>query len=198
MAVPVRLVASLCVVLAVGRAPTTQRQEQTKPQEQATPPEQAKPQRPVFRGGTQLVRVDAYPTSKDGHILEGLTADDFEVFEDGAPQKIDTFEFDRFDTWTPDAERKDPPTQQAAYDLAADPSWRVFVIVIDRAVYGTFEGQRVLRAPLHEFLDRDLGPKDLFGLLTTDNDWTDLTLGQTTTTADAILDSRDWLESPAY
>src|SRR5579872_113302 len=198
MAVRLRFVASLCVALAVSRAPAAQQSEQAKPPERAKPTEQAKPQRPVFRGGTQLVRVDAYPISKDGRIIEGLRADDFEVFEDGAPQKIDTFEFDRFDTWTPDAERKDPSTQQDAYDLAADPSWRVFVIVIDRAVYGTFEGQRVLRAPLHEFLDRDLGPKDLFGLLTTDNEWTDLTLGQTTTTADAILDSRDWLESPAY
>jgi len=155
-------------------------------------------QKPVFRGGTQLVRVDAYPTGKDGHIIEGLTADDFEVFEDGAAQKVDTFEFDHFDTWTPDADRRDPRTQQDAYDLAADPSWRVFVIVIDRAAYGTIEGQRALRGPLHEFLDRDLGPKDLFGLLTTENDWTDLTLGQTTTTADAILDSHGWLESPEY
>jgi VWFA-related protein len=157
-----------------------------------------KEQRPVFRGGTQLVRVDAYPTGKDGRILEGLTADAFEVFENGAPQKVETFEFDRFETWTPDGERKDPRTQQDAYDLAADPSWRVFVIVIDRAAYGTVEGQYMLRGPLHQFLDRELGPKDLFGLLTTENDWTDLTLGQTTTTANALLDRRDWLNSPEY
>lgn len=37
--------------------------------------DQPKSQRPVFRGGTQLVRVDAYPVSKDGRIIEGLTAD---------------------------------------------------------------------------------------------------------------------------
>ena len=33
---------------------------------------------PVFRGGTTLVQVDAYPT-KDGKIVEGLTKADFEV-----------------------------------------------------------------------------------------------------------------------
>src|SRR5262249_17859306 len=30
-------------------------------------------QRPVFRGGTNMVRVDAYPTERDGTIVEGLT-----------------------------------------------------------------------------------------------------------------------------
>jgi VWFA-related protein len=187
-----KLVAALCLALAVARTPTAQQQEQVKP------PEQAKPQRPVFRGGTQLVRVDAYPTGKDGRIIEGLTADDFEVLEDGKPQKVETFEFDRFDTWTPDGERKDPRTQQEAYDLAADPSWRVFVIVIDRMAYGTMEGQNALRGPLHQFIERNLGPKDLFGLLTTENDWADLTLGQQTTVANALLDRHDWLDSPEY
>jgi VWFA-related protein len=158
--------------------------------------EPPKPQRPVFRGGTQLVRVDAYPVGKDGRILEGLTADDFEVFEDGKPQKVETFDFERFETWTPDVERKDPRTQQEAYDLAADPAWRVFVIVIDRAAYG-LQGQHELRAPLHQFIERNLGPHDLFGLLTTDNEWTDLTLGQQTTVANAVLDSQAWLD-PDY
>jgi VWFA-related protein len=156
--------------------------------------EPPKPQRPVFRGGTQLVRVDVYPTGKDGRILEGLTADDFDVFEDGKPQKVETFDFERFQTWTPDDERKDPRTQQEAYDLAADPAWRVFVIVIDRAAYG-MEGQHELRAPLHQFIDRNLGPHDLFGLLTTDNEWTDLTLGQQTTVANAVVDSQAWLDA---
>lgn len=161
--------------------------------QQADAPQQRPP---VFRGGTQLVRVDAYPTGKDGRIIEGLTADDFEVLEDGKPQKVETFEFDTFQTWTPDGERKDPASQQASYDLAADPSWRVFVIVIDRAAYG-MAGQRELQGPLHEFINRDLGPRDLFDVLTTDNEWIDLKLGQQTTGPDSILDTKAWLD-PAY
>jgi VWFA-related protein len=162
-------------------------------QQQTDQPQQRPP---VFRGGTQLVRVDAYPTGKDGRIIEGLTADDFEVFEDGKPQKVETFEFDTFQTWTPEGERKDPASQQAAYDLAADPSWRVFVIVIDRAAYG-MAGQEELRGPLHEFINRDLGPRDLFDVLTTDNEWIDLKLGQQTTGPDSILDTKTWMD-PAY
>ena len=50
----------------------------------------AQSQQPI-RVGTNFVRVDAYPT-KDGRIVEGLVAADFEVLEDGVPQKIDSFE----------------------------------------------------------------------------------------------------------
>jgi VWFA-related protein len=164
--------------------------------QQSDPQQQQQQRPPVFRGGTQLVRVDAYPTGKDGRIIEGLTADDFEVFEDGKPQKVETFEYDTFQTWTPDGERKDPASQQAAYDLAADPSWRVFVIVIDRAAYA-MEGMHELQQSLHEFINRDLGPRDLFDVLTTDNEWIDLKLGQQTSGADAILDTKTWMD-PAY
>ena len=61
---------------------------QEKPQQPQQPP--------TFRTGVNLVRVDAYP-SRDGKIVEGLTAADFEVFEDGRPQRIDAFEFVRLD-----------------------------------------------------------------------------------------------------
>ncbi len=46
---------------------------------------------PRFRAGANLVRVDAY-VSKDGVALTDLTADDFAVFEDDKPQKIESFE----------------------------------------------------------------------------------------------------------
>ena len=46
------------------------------------------PQRPVFRTRTRLVRVDAYP-SRDGRNIDGLAAEDFEVFEDGVPQMVE-------------------------------------------------------------------------------------------------------------
>ena len=161
-------------------------------QQAVAAPTQAQ-QRPVFRAGAHYVRVDAYPTGKDGRILEGLTKDDFEIVEDGRPQAIENAEYVTFDTWTPDGERTDPRTQQDAYDLLADPTWRVFVIVIDPTAYG-LRGQYYLRAPLHEFIERNLGPHDLFGLLTTQNQWTDLQLAQKTAGADAVLDSRAWLD----
>jgi VWFA-related protein len=136
------------------------------------------PQRPVFRTGTSLVRVDAYP-SKDGRIIEGLTAEDFEVLEDGVPQKIESFQFIRYERNTPADERRDPNSQREGFQLAADPSYRVFVIYLDN-LHVDFTGSHAIRRPLVTFLNQVLGSKDLFGVLTTRHGINDLMLGQKT------------------
>ena len=45
----------------------------------------------MFRSEANFVRVDVYPTS-DGKAVLDLKAEDFEVFEDNAPQSVQTFE----------------------------------------------------------------------------------------------------------
>src|SRR3954471_16912127 len=90
-----------------------------------TPPQAQ--QRPVFRGGTHFVRVDAYPT-QDGKIVEGLKPEDFEIREARKPQRIDSFAFVNFDTFTAEAERRDPQSQRESFARAADPRYRLFVI----------------------------------------------------------------------
>ena len=150
---------------------------------QAPPPAQSPTQaqqRPVFRGGTHFVRVDAYPL-KDGKIVEGLTPRDFEVLEDGTPQQIDSFDFVKFDTFTPDAERRDPQSQREGFDMAADPRNRVFVILVDVAFVRDRTDIYYIQQPLVNFLDRVLGPQDLFGFLTSRNSAKDLVLGRKTT-----------------
>ena len=57
---------------------------------QTTQPNQPPPQ-PTFRTEANYVRVDVYPT-KDGAPIADLTAEDFEVLENNAPQKIEQFE----------------------------------------------------------------------------------------------------------
>ena len=153
--------------------------------------QQSEQRPPVFRAGAHYVRVDAYPTSKDGRILEGLTRDDFEIYEDGKPQAIENADFITFPTWTPETERRDPRTQEEGYQLAGDASYRVFAVVIDRDAFDMV-GWNVMHRPLIDFLERTLGPKDLFGLLHTRNEWRDLVLGQKTATARIDLNKRDW------
>ena len=46
---------------------------------------------PVFRSAVNLVQVDAYITDSQGNPVTGLTADDFEVREDGRSQSIAYF-----------------------------------------------------------------------------------------------------------
>jgi VWFA-related protein len=158
--------------------------------QQPVPPPTAAQQRPVFRGGTHFVRVDAYPT-QDGKIVEGLGADDFEIFEDGKPQKIESFDFLKFETFTSQAVRRDPPSQRAGFDLASDPRYRVFVVFVDFA-FSVEEGPHAplndianVQRPLAEFLDRVLGPQDLFGFLTSRTSVKDLVLGQKSTVTEA-------------
>lgn len=136
------------------------------------------PQRPVFRTGANLVRVDAYP-SKDGKIIDGLTVEDFELLEDGVPQKIESFQFVRYEQYTPAGERRDPNSQREGFELAADPAYRVFVIYLDN-LHVDFAGSHAVRGALITFLNRVLGRNDLFGVLTTRHSINELMLGQKT------------------
>src|SRR5262247_3960742 len=49
------------------------------------------PQPPVFRTGASLVRVDVTVTNRHGEPATALSAEDFEIFEDGVPQTVETF-----------------------------------------------------------------------------------------------------------
>ncbi|MEO8070607.1 MAG: VWA domain-containing protein [Acidobacteriota bacterium] len=124
------------------------------------------PAPPVFRGGTTFVYVDAYPR-RDGHVVEGLTADDFQVFEDGKPQKVETFEFVRSAPVTPDGERLNPVSKEDGDRQAADPHNRVFVVYLDVG-HITQAGSRDARQPIIDFLNRTIAATDLFTVATPD------------------------------
>src|SRR3954469_9407899 len=86
----VRLALLVAAILALGQQPTPQ------------PPSQS-PERQVFRGGTQVGRVDAYPT-REGRSREGPTAYGFEVYENGNAHPIANVGFVPFDA-LPDDDR---------------------------------------------------------------------------------------------
>ena len=149
---------------------------------QSTPPQD---QRPVFRGSAVFVNVDVYPR-RDGRVIEGLTKDDFEVLEDGKPQPVEKFEFIRVAPFTPDEEKRDPNTIDESLRLAADPHNRVFVIFLD--TYNvTLPGSYYSREPLVTFLNRTIGPNDLFAVLTPDVPVERLTFARRTETLAAEL-----------
>jgi Ca-activated chloride channel homolog len=49
-------------------------------------------QQPVFRAGSDVVRVFVTVTDRDGRLVTTLTRDDFEVRDDGKPQPITAFD----------------------------------------------------------------------------------------------------------
>lgn len=134
-------------------------------------------QLPVFRGDAHFVRVDAYPTDKEGAVIRGLTAEDFELSEDGVKQTIDTAQFVEYERWSPGTEPPDPIDQRTSFRLAADPSYRVFAVYVDRI---SRQSAYYLRQPLIDMLTREIGPRDLFGLILSTQEASDIVLGRFT------------------
>jgi VWFA-related protein len=60
------------------------------------PAEPAQPTQPIFRAGTDLVRVDVTVTARDEPVAD-LTLEDFELTEDGIPQTVETIKFIKVD-----------------------------------------------------------------------------------------------------
>src|SRR5574341_540248 len=58
-------------------------------------------QQPPFRAGINYVRVDVIVSDKAGTPVGDLKQTDFEVFEDGKPQTIDTFRLVKIDSAAP-------------------------------------------------------------------------------------------------
>src|SRR5678815_2616462 len=93
---------------------------------QQTPPQQQRP--PVFRGESVLVTVDVYP-QREGKIVEGLKAEDFQILEDGKPQAVENVEFVRVEPSLSESERRDPNSVTEMLRQASDPHNRVFVVL---------------------------------------------------------------------
>ena len=148
-------------------------------------------QRPVFRAGAHFVRVDVYPT-RNGQPVTGLTAADFELLEDGRPQAIETIEFIESAVFTTNADRRDPNSQRGGFELARTAQYRIFVLYLDAFHVAHAGGSRV-SLPIVDFLNRMVGPRDLFGVLTPAQRVDDLMLGQLTQTiSQQLTDHPDW------
>jgi VWFA-related protein len=149
------------------------------------------PQRQVFRAGAHLVRVDVYP-ARGGQPLTGLKAADFDLQEDGKPQTIEFVEFIEAPIWTLNADRRDPNSQRQGLELARDPRYRVFVLYLD-AFHVSLSGSNQASLPIVDFLNRMIGPRDLFGVLTPAQSPDNLLLGQLTQTiGQQLSDHKDW------
>jgi VWFA-related protein len=147
------------------------------------------PQQSTFRSGTNLVLVDVYPM-KDGRILQNLEKSDFEILEDGKPQSVENFQFIKVEGRTPDAEKRDPNTQEEGNQLAADPKNRLFVLYLDQlgvSVEGAFRS----RKPLIEMLNKVMAPNDLFGVMSQDMRPRDMVFGRKLLTTEDML-ARNW------
>jgi VWFA-related protein len=147
-------------------------------QQKPTPPEQQQPPPPVFRTEANFVRVDAFPT-KDGTPVHGLTAEEFEVFEDGVPQTISSFEHVVIDTGTPPASRIEPNSVREGERMAGNPRNRVFIVFLD-VPHVDVAGSHAIKEPLIRLMGRMMGPDDLVAVMTPSMSAASITFGRRT------------------
>jgi VWFA-related protein len=138
------------------------------------PPQPAE-QRQIFRARANFVRVDA-TVLRNGKPVTDLAAADFQVFENGVLQKVETFEYVRTDRplgVTP----IEPSSSAAGFEAAADPRNRLFILFLD-AYHVTQENSLQTPMPLVRLLDSLIAPTDLIGVMTPEMDIRDLIIGR--------------------
>ena len=144
--------ASACVLTAAGRCGGRV----------CAPRRQAQTDRQPFQTQVNYVRVDMYPTA-GGRPVTDLAAEDVEVLEDGAVQKIAQFE--RVSISGPRPQNGAEPSTVAGMRRAAqDPRARVFVLFIDPRHVA--QASADIRKPLVDAINRLVGGDDLIAIMT--------------------------------
>ena len=127
---------------------------------------------PPFRVGVDAVRIDAVVTDRNGRIVSDLTADDFEVRQDGNRQTVTFAQFmpvlvsaARPPSGTPSGSIAEATAVPSAPPKRADIQ-RTLAIVVDDLGLSVESVQNTRRA-LHAFVERELQPTDLVALVRT-------------------------------
>ncbi len=136
-------------------------------QEQKPAPADPPPQQPIFRAGTDLVRVDVTVTQRGDEPVADLKMEDFEVSEDDVPQTVETLKFIQVDG-TRQSNLDEPleiRSKEHAMLEASREDVRLFAIFLDD--YHISKRPDItlpLREALTKFVNQ-LGPNDLVALM---------------------------------
>jgi VWFA-related protein len=154
------LAACLCAVAIV-------RAQQPAAQPQTPPPTQPELPPVTFRIEINYVEIDAIVTDEQGNPVPNLTASDFDVFEDGKPQKISTFALvnipvERAERPLFAATAIEPDVQTNAKGFDG----RVYMIVLDDLHVLPMRSPRV-KAAARRFVERNLGANDIAAVVYT-------------------------------
>jgi len=159
---------TLCVLVAAA--------QQSQPN--AAPGQGSQAQAPgTIRVQTQLVVEEVSVKDKSGKPIEGLTANDFTLTEDGVPQTIGLFEFQRLQVAANSAEPPTPspvvPTAppatraQIAPERPGDTRYRdhrLLALYFDMSTMQPADQLRAFDAAL-KFIDTQMDPSDLMAVI---------------------------------
>ena len=117
------------------------------------------PQPPTFRGGTNLVQVDAIVSDAGGRPIVDLIASDFDLLDDGKPVPVDRVRFLGAAEYSGDATLAPIRTHDDEEREASRDDVRVYAIVLDDYHVERMHELRVIE-PLLAFVGQ-LAPTDL-------------------------------------
>src|SRR6478609_6069168 len=120
---------------------------------------------PTFRTSTNVVRVDATVTDRNGNPVPSLTAEDFEIREDGLLQTISSFKFVTADGRATDDRSLPIRSQAHAASEAERDDVRTFLILWDEYHIGEFQAAYRAREALEQAVLTAFGDTDLVGLI---------------------------------
>jgi VWFA-related protein len=132
----------------------------------------AQSQEPVLKITVNLVQVDAVVTDSSGHQVTNLRAQDFEVLEDGRPQKITACTYVKIADLLPPRARlhkpnREPvPSEPPAIHVKQEQVRRTVVLLVDDLGL-SFESTGRVRRALHKFVDEQMQPGDLVAVIRT-------------------------------
>lgn len=115
-------------------------------------------QTPTFRSSTELVLIDAHVVARDGSPIEGLKAEQFEVFVDGRRRPVSFAEFVRA------TEPRPGMAPQGVSGAASGDQGRVIVLAVDQGSF-PIAGQAAAREAALRVVD-GAAPGDQLGLVT--------------------------------
>jgi VWFA-related protein len=161
------LVASLQAQQPPPQPPPAQNPPPQNPPAQQ-PPAAQDPQKqpPTFKTAINFVRVDVIVSDNKGNPVLDLKPEEFSVFEDGKPQKIESFSVVKIDP----LDQTEGPTNADIRNSsdeereAARPEVRLFVILLDD--YHVRRGNDMaVRKPLIDFIENQLAPADMVAIM---------------------------------
>jgi VWFA-related protein len=150
------------VVCALAGAAAGQNGSSAQP-----PPSQPEQPAVTFRAEVNYVEVDARVVDAQGEFVPNLTARDFQLFEDGAPQEISVFSLVNI----PVERARQPlfadrPIEPDVHTNASAYEGRVYLIVLDDLHTTPLLAQGTKRAA-REFVERHMGANDVAAVVHT-------------------------------
>lgn len=128
---------------------------------------------PSFRTTASEVLLDVVVRDKKAHIVRDLRPDEFQVFENGVPQKVRRCDF--FDGHEkPEAPEASPASATAAAAPAAPPQAPSVQELRDASVVSVVvanldpRGRKLAVDTMHEFIKDEMGPNTYVGVFTLD------------------------------